>query len=103
MNASISTISVVPCTVIEQEAEMRELTLLIVVGKMVAVLIVEYFTKTMAGGHIFNRMLNIHKIGISHVAFTREITWTFLWSGDTVLVKGMDSNFRYCMTMTRYL
>ena len=88
MSTSISTVGVVLGTVVEQEAEMGELTLVIVVGKMVAVLAVEYFTETVAGGHIFNRMLNIHKIGVSHGAFTREITWTFLWSGDTVLVKG---------------
>ena len=88
MSTSISTVGVVRGTVVEQEAEMGELTLVIVVGKMVAVLIVEYLTETVAGGHIFNRMLNIHKIGISHVAFTREITWTFLWSRDTILAKG---------------
>ena len=103
MSTSISTVGVVRGTVVEQEAEMGELTLVIVVGKMVAVLVVEYLTETVAGGHIFNRMLNIHKIGLTHVAFTREITWTFFRSGDTVLVKGMDINFRYCMTMTRYL
>ena len=88
MSTSIGTVGVVLGTVVEQEAEMGELTLVIVVGEMVAVLVVEYLTETVAGGHIFNRMLNIHKIGCSHFALTREIAWTFLWSGDTVLVKG---------------
>ena len=85
MSTSISTVGVVRGTVVEQEAEMGELTLVIVVGKMVAVLVVEYLTETVTGGRIFNRMMNIHEIGISHVAFTREITWTFFRSGDTVL------------------
>ena len=85
MNASISTVGVLLGTVFEQEAEMGELTLVIVVGKMIAVLIVEYFAETVAGGYIFNSMVNIHNIGISHVTFARKITWTFLWSGDTVL------------------
>ena len=88
MNTSISTVGVVRGTVVEQEAEMGEVTFVIVVGKMVAVLVVEYLTETVAGGNIFNRMLNIHKIGVSHVEFSREITWTFLWSRDTVLAEG---------------
>ena len=80
MNTFIITIGVVRGTVIEHETEFGELTLFIVVGKMFAALVFKYFAETVAGGHIFNRMLNIHKIGGSHVAFTREITWAFLWS-----------------------
>ena len=88
MSTSIGTVGVVLGTVVEQEAEMGELTLVIVVGKMVAVLVVEYLTETVAAGNIVNRMLDIDKIGVSHLAFTGEITWTFLRSGDTVLAKG---------------
>ena len=93
MSTSISTVGVVRGTVVEQEAEMGELTLVIVVGKMVAVLVVEYLTETVAAGNIVNRMLDIDKIGVSHLAFTGEITWTFLRSGDTVLDKGRKTFF----------
>ena len=86
MSTSIGTGGVVRGTVVEQEAEMGQHALVIVVGEMVAVLVVEYLTESVAGGNIFNRMVNIHKIGTSHFAFSRGKKWTFLRCGYTILV-----------------